>query len=313
MPCFTPLQGYRSRETTTNGKRQIVFNPSAGYKDLPVTVPCGQCSGCRLERSRQWAIRCFHEASLYENNCFITLTYSDLFLPADRSVSVREFQLFMKRLRKRYGPGIRFFACGEYGEKLSRPHYHACLFNHDFKDRELFSERNGQKYYTSEELSEIWADPVSGYPLGHSLIGEVTFQSAAYVARYIMKKINGEMASDHYQYVDDLSGEILSLKPEFVTMSRRPGIGKGWLEAYEYEPYQHDQVIINGRPVRPPKYYDRQYEIEQPPAWRAIRAKRVRDAKKHADNNTPERLAVRQKVHDAKLQKLPRTYEDNTP
>jgi hypothetical protein len=162
MPCFTPLKGYRSREVTKSGKRKIVFNDRAGYKDLPVTVPCGQCTGCRLERSRQWAIRCFHEASLYENNCFITLTYSEQFLPADRSVSVREFQLFMKRLRKKYGPGIRFFACGEYGEKFSRPHYHACLFNHDFKDRELFKIQNDNRYYTSEELSSIWSDPASG-------------------------------------------------------------------------------------------------------------------------------------------------------
>jgi len=217
----------------------------------------------------------------------------------------------MKRLRKKYGPGIRFFACGEYGEKFSRPHYHACLFNHDFKDRELFKIQNDNRYYTSEELSSIWSDPVSGYPLGHTLIGDVTFQSAAYVARYIMKKINGEMASDHYEYVDDLSGEIINPTPEFITMSRRPGIGKGWLEKYNYEPFQNDEVIINGKAVRPPKYYDRQFEIEQPSSWRRLRARRVINARRHEDNNTPERLRVREKVLNAKLHKLPRTYEEN--
>ena len=121
MACYTPLKGYRSTELTKNGKRKIVFNRNHGFADLPVTVPCGQCIGCRLERSRQWAIRCTHEASLWEKNCFITLTYNDENLPKDGSLDVTHFQKFMKRLRKKHGAGIRFYHCGEYGDKFGFP------------------------------------------------------------------------------------------------------------------------------------------------------------------------------------------------
>ena len=151
MACYHPMQGYRSAEVTKNGKRKIVFSPQKGYIDLPVKVACGQCIGCRLERSRQWAIRCVNEASLYRGNCFITLTYSDEYLPQNKSLDKRDFQLFMKRLRKEFSSErIRYFHCGEYGcsckvcglsaklcrrvgcgsfvEGLGRPHYHALFF-----------------------------------------------------------------------------------------------------------------------------------------------------------------------------------------
>ena len=131
MPCYTPLKGWRSQERTESGKRAITFRLREGYADMPVDVPCGQCIGCRLERSRQWAVRCMHEASLYENNCFITLTYNEDHIPSDGSLKKDHFQKFMKRLRKKFGAGIRFFHCGEYGAELSRPHYHAILFNFD--------------------------------------------------------------------------------------------------------------------------------------------------------------------------------------
>lgn len=277
---------------------------------MPVTVPCGQCSGCRLERSRQWAIRCFHEASLYNANSFVTLTYSDTFLPEDRSVSVREMQLFMKRLRKRFGPRIRFFACGEYGELLGRPHYHVCLFNHDFEDRVYLKDNeSGDALYTSESLLKIWSDPVSGYPLGHCLIGDVTFQSAAYVARYIMKKITGEAADNHYVYVDPLSGDRRILAPEFVTMSRRPGIGKLFLDKYKDDIYPGDFVVVNGKKVKVPRYYDQQYEIAYPDEYAKLKRARKAAVEKHKWNNTDRRLRVREKVHAARMGMLPRSYE----
>jgi len=126
------------------GKRAIVFNPKYGYPDMPVELPCRQCIGCRLEYSRQWAIRCLHEASLYDENCYITLTYDDQKLPESYDIKngldLSHFQLFMKRLRKKYGAKIRFFHCGEYGEDRGRPHFHACIFNHDFQDK-----KNGKR------------------------------------------------------------------------------------------------------------------------------------------------------------------------
>ena len=151
MPCYHPLTGYRSIEVTANGKRKLVFDPNKGYVDLPVTIPCGQCIGCRLERSRQWAMRCYHEASLYDLNCFVTLTFNDTHIASDGSLDHRDYQLFMKRLRKKFPKNkIRNYHCGEYGEQCrtcgqqrkycqckkyipspGRAHHHACLFNFD--------------------------------------------------------------------------------------------------------------------------------------------------------------------------------------
>jgi len=299
VPCYHPITGYRARAISPNGKRGIVFNPRYGFEDLPVSVPCGQCVGCRLERSRQWAIRCYHEASLHEENCFITLTYDDHHLPLSRSLDVRDFQRFIKRLRKKFGPKIRYYHCGEYGEHTRRPHYHACLFNFDFPDKVLHKIINDNKLYTSEIISELW-------PLGFCLIGNVTFQSAAYVARYIMKKINGNAAPDHYQYIDPETGEIHKLRPEYTTMSRRPGIGRGWLEKYAGDVFPGDFVVMDGKKMKLPRYYDRLLQEYDADAFQAIRDARVRAAKKHSENNTPARRKVREIVQNAKLKNLPR-------
>ena len=303
MACYHPLRGYRSKSLSENGKRSIVFSAKQGYVDLPVSVPCGQCIGCRLERSRQWAMRCTHESTLYEDNCFITLTYDDKHLPADQSVNVRDFQLFMKRLRKRYGKAIRFFHCGEYGENFARPHYHACIFNHDFYDKKEWKQQCENTLYTSGELCELW-------PNGFSSLGAVTFESAAYVARYITKKVTGPRAAEHYKLlIVDKYGEISAheRKPEYTTMSRRPGIGKGWFDKWRTDVYPSDNIIMNGRTMKPPKYYDDQHEITYPSDHAKIRSKRIVKAKKHADNNTPDRLKVREIVQHARLQQLKRT------
>jgi len=301
LPCFSPLKGYRSHTKNANGKRPIVFKTSLAYSDVHVTIPCGQCVGCRLERSRQWAIRCAHEASLYEDNCFITLTYDDAHLPADHSLDVRHFQLFMKRLRKKYGSEIRFYHCGEYGDLYGRPHYHACIFNHDFADKALWKTSNGIPLYRSASLELLW-------PFGHSSIGSVTFESAAYVARYIMKKITGDPAASHYEFVDRY-GEIHQRKPEYTTMSRRPGIGKKWLDKFQSDVFPDDFVLMNGKKIRPPKFYDSQYEIVDPDAFNSIKSKRKQKGFKHKENNTSQRLRVREKITLLKLNRLPRNHE----
>ena len=216
MPCYHPIRGYRSKDVNpSTGRRSIVFNKKNGYEDRPVDIRCGQCIGCRLDRSKEWAVRCWHEASLYDENCFITLTYRNEDLPHPPSVDVRAFQLFMKRLRKKYAPKkIRFFHCGEYGDDNNRPHYHAILFNHDFGDKVLWRKSSsGDPLYTSSELAELW-------PFGFSSIGQASYQSAAYVARYIMKKVTGEPAETHYDWVDPVTGEIHGLRPEYVKIGR---------------------------------------------------------------------------------------------
>ena len=135
MPCFHPLRAFK----TSAG--EVVFTEHARYDIVTqLSLPCGQCSGCRLERSRQWAMRCVHEAAAYDCNAFITLTYDEENLPADGSLNYDHFQLFMKRLRKAIEPNkVRFYMCGEYGEENGRPHFHACLFGYDFPDKVMLS------------------------------------------------------------------------------------------------------------------------------------------------------------------------------
>lgn len=187
---------------------------------------------------------------MHEFNCFITLTYSDENLPLDRSLSKRDFQLFMKRLRKSIAPlKVRFFAGGEYGDLNARPHYHALLFGYDFPDKKFHKHSAGKPLYTSQALEKLW-------PNGFALIGDVTFESAAYVASYCHKKLTGTMAA-LYNHVDAETGEIIGITPEFGLQSRRPGIGSTWFEKYGNDVYPRDQVIARESPQRPPRYYDK--------------------------------------------------------
>jgi len=311
MACFNPLRGWRSRTANESGKRSIVFDKKQGFEDLELELPCGQCIGCRLERSKQWAIRCVHEASLYDDNCFITLTYNDQNIPRDKSLDVRHFQKFMKRLRKKFGQKIRYYHCGEYGEQcaicgrnrsdcedaaehkfiksLGRPHFHACIFNFDFYDKIPYSTINGITVYTSETLSGLW-------PFGYSLTGDVTFESAAYTARYITKKIFGEQAAEYYQ----------NRKPEYTTMSN--GIGKGWLALFK-DDLKNDKCVINGKEINIPKYYDS--ILGDLDKLDLLKRKATRKAKAlaHEQDTSTRRLRDREKCQTARFTKLKRNME----
>ncbi len=302
MTCFYPLHGWRSRKKSKNGKYGIVFQRRDGWSDKPKTVPCGQCIGCRLENSRQWAVRCVHEASLYDDNCFLTLTYNDDHIPINGSLNLSDFQKFMKKLRKKFrGQKIRFYHCGEYGDLSGRPHYHALLFNFDFPDKKHYKTKNGHRLYKSEICDQLWSHPVTKVNMGDALIGNLTFQSAAYCSRYIMKKITGEMAFDHY-------GDLL---PEYTTMSRKNGIGHDWLKLFETDVYPDDYVVINGVQQRPPKFYDTQFEILKPDEFRKIKNKRI-----NSDlnpllteyDNTERRLRTREIVKKAQIKSLTRGH-----
>ncbi|AXL14683.1 replication initiator protein [Microviridae sp.] len=295
MPCYNPLEGWRSRD----GSGKLVFNRNKGFQDLPVTVSCGQCIGCRLERSRQWALRCYHESTLHAENCFVTLTYDNENLPSDGSLNKKHFQDFMKRLRASTPLKIRYFHCGEYGEVNRRPHYHACLFGYDFPDKQLFKKSGDYYLYTSPLLSKLW-------PQGFSTIGELTFDTAAYTARYVLKKVTGKNADDHYTVVDPETGEIHELQPEYTTMSLKPGIGQGWFEKFNSEVYPSDSVVINGKECNPPRYYDKLLAESRPYTADYVRSDRKANGRKHLDNNTPERLAVRKQVATAKTKTFKR-------
>lgn len=302
MSCLRPYTVYRVKTgPQDNGKWPITFNKNMGISDDPLQIPCGLCSACLLDRSRMWSVRCMHEASLWSKNCFVTLTFAPEHLPGDGNVSVRDVQLFLKRLRKRFGSGIRFFACGEYGDKYRRPHYHLILFNHDFPDKVPFSYRMGNVTYISPILQELW-------PYGHSMIGSVTQESCAYVARYILKKQLGKGAKDYY------SG--LGTTPEFITMSRRPGIAHDWFQMYHDDIYNYDKVVYKnskGKTMfsRPPRYYDDQYSrinttdfdiIKHNRYLKSLNFKKVRD-----DERNLQLLCVK----DLQINKLVRGYESD--
>ncbi len=283
MACFSPLDGYRSKTVGASGKRSIVFSVHDGFHDRPVSVPCGQCVGCRLEKSRQWAMRCVHEASLYDDNCFITLTYDEDSLPAGGSLDKKAFPKFMKRLRKKFSDQrIRFYHAGEYGDTFGRPHYHALLFNFDFPDKYLWSSRGDYPVWRSDLLVSLW-------PFGQSEIGSVSFDSAAYVARYVMKKVTGAKAAEYYG----------DMQPEYATMSRRPGIGKKWFDEFKSEVYASDSVVMSGKLVKPPHFYDGQFEAEDPRTMAAIKA--CRRGAIDPDEQRSSRLMVRREVFEANL------------
>lgn len=290
MPCYHPLSAwYAQKRNEETGKRPITFRFSEGFKDRPVAVPCGTCLGCRLERAREWAVRCMHEASLHEANCFLTLTYDDAHLPPGRSLRPKDVVDFLKRLRFRYGPGIRFFQCGEYGEREGRPHHHMVLFNHDFRDREFFRERNGVRLDTSRELAELW-------PFGFSTVGAVTFDSAGYVARYTLKKVG--------QSNKPVDGRVA----EYLTMSRRPGIGRGWIDRFIKDVYPSDELVVNGHVTKPPRYYDDQAAKLMPEALDEVKTSR-RGAGSSDPDSKGARLIAREAVKEAACRPLTRELE----
>lgn len=317
MPCYRPLDGYRSATVNpATGKRSIAFSPREGFSDMPISLPCGSCIGCRLERSRQWAIRCVHEASLHSNNCFITLTYAPEHLPKGGTLVMEHFQLFMKRLRKKYGAGIRFFHCGEYGEKKGRPHYHALLFNFDFPDKEKapfsLEKHSEHDLWTSESLTELWGK-------GHCSIGSVTFESAAYVARYITKKRTGKGCPPRCvdagkPYHSCLSPEKYydGIKPEYITMSRKPGIASKWYSQWKTDVFPSDSVVVRGREMKPPKFYVRQLEIDDPLTFRIVKKRRKENAKEFSEKpeNSPSRRRIKEKVKFLTLKNLKRRFEN---
>jgi len=299
MPCFSPLHGNKSADLTANGKRKIVFG-GGGFRDLPVTVPCGQCIGCRLERSRQWALRLTHEAQLHDRKCFLTLTYNDESLPPGGSLRLRDFQLFLKRLRKHAKTQIRFFHCGEYGESTNRAHYHAIIFGFRPDDLVKHSENGqGDQLYSSILLDKLWG-------LGQVRIGEVTFESAAYCARYILKKVTGEKAEAHYRTFDPITGEVFQRVPPYVTMSRRPGIAREWFNKYFTDIYPSDFLILRGKKMLPPKFYDRVYAGFDLKAVERLKFQRQLKAKPHKADNTPQRLRVREEVKRSQIKTLTR-------
>lgn len=290
MRCFHPIDAWQSSPGERLQFGQIQWDARK------LQVACGQCIGCRIERSKDWAVRCVHEAACHEGNSFVTLTYDDAHL-GSLSLVYRDFQNFMRRARRVF-PGVRFFAAGEYGEAFERPHFHALLFGAFFEDREVHKDLpSGFRLYTSKQLGVMW-------PNGFSSIGDVTFESAAYVARYVLKKVTGRAAEQHYQFVDIGSGEVSEREPEFCRMSLKPGIGARWYERFGKEVYPNDYVVINGVKLAPPKYYDKLFGMDHPDEMEALSFERQMKAAGAAffNEGSSERLATCEAVTKARME-----------
>lgn len=308
MPCYVPLDAWLAKEPNESGKYSMVFSREGANLTEPRSIACGKCIGCRLDRSRQWAVRCTHEAQLHDEKTFITLTYNDENLPSGASLDKKHWQDFMKRLRHHLHPKkIRFFMCGEYGDNhelhnldtIGRPHFHAIIFGHEFQDGELHDVINENKLYTSKTLDKIWGK-------GFASFGAVTFESAAYVARYIMKKIDGELADEHYRRVDLQTGEITYLHPEFTLCSTRPGIARDWFLKFKND-LNKDFITVNGIKMRPPKYYDKLFESLDDDNFCFIKTKRSQSIDTSDPEFTRERLDVKHDIKKRKLKLLKRT------
>ena len=305
MTCFRPIKAWHKPGLSLSFREK----PADGWREIEVR--CEKCRGCRLERSRQWAMRCWHESMLYEDNCYLTLTYKQL--PELGSLQLSDFQKFMKRLRKRFASRkLRVFYCGEYGDKDGRPHYHAIVFNLDFDDKEkFFKNEHGDWVYKSEVLSDIWKH-------GYATTAGVTFKSAAYVARYIMKKQLGGRSEDQhrrYRVVDPETGELLGERlPEFAKMSQ--SIGRDWFNLYLGDVYPKDFVTIDGVKMKPPKVYDQWLEevplpsqikvANQPDLLLKIKAAREEHAWDRRADDTDERREVREECLRLKTERLER-------
>lgn len=283
MPCYSPLTAYRPvsggplewRETANNRK---------------IHISCGQCIGCRLERSRQWALRCYHEAQLHEENCFVTLTYNDENLPAHGSLNKPDLQAFWKRLRHHKG-SFRYYACGEYGDTTQRAHYHACIFGLNFSDRVQFRKIGEHTLYISKQLQDIWGH-------GQTSIGNLTFETAAYTARYVTKKLS--KGQHRYVRIDSETGEIIPLVQPFAVMSLRPAIASEWLHKFHQDIYGADKDLIRarGKEMKPARYYDALYDKIDSDHMAHIKSHR----EKNREGETEEKLRARAKIAHARNQ-----------
>ena len=285
---------------------------------LNIKVPCGKCIGCRLDYSRMWATRSANEAIMYNyfNDCsFVTLTFNNDMLNRREnpySLNKSAFRCWIKRLRKavklKYNKEFRIMACGEYGSKHQRPHYHMIIYGFNFPDKKVwkYEKFKGREiiYYRSDFLEDIWRPAHSKESFGFSVIGEVNFESSAYVARYVTKKLFGPLAEKVYK----------SKEPEFLTTSRMPGLGYEYLKKYKKNIFELGYIMLpNGHKAPIPRYYsDKMKEIDN----NLYNNWRVANFNKMIDNlfienldNTQQRLLCREELKKYNLGLLYRRYE----
>lgn len=269
-------------------------------------LPCGRCIGCRQDLTKDWAVRCHHEAQMHTHSCVLTLTFSEDNLNSRKSLVKEDVQNFIKRLRqfifrdsilKKNYPHlakkkISYLYCGEYGERFERPHYHIIIFGFDFPDKVLLKKsESGDSLYTSQFLEKIW-------PFGHSTIGTMSMASAMYCASYITKYVSDREKA--FIYTDKKTGEYR--QPEFGHASKKPAIGLNWLKRYHKDLTANDAVIIENQRYRIPRYYLKKLEELHPISYENLKIRR----EELLDNSQPNWENLKN-IYTVKLSRLKNT------
>lgn len=311
MSCFNPHVVQMPQEGSDRKRPIFRKDWEAKWKKNNISLPdhldllpCRRCLGCKQKYSREWAARCMNEASLYESNLFVTFTYANEYLPKYGQLTKRDMQLFFKKLRFRFPDRrIRYYMCGEYGENFTkRPHYHAAIFNLELPDIKFWKVVNKHKYYKSQILEKIWGK-------GHLVIGEVTHESSAYIARYCLKKKYGTSAHSHYKAVVSTDGKVVRYQPEYSQASTGRGIGYDWYQKFKSDLYPSDEYVINGFVSKPPQYYDRLLEQEDPDMYKQVKDKRRKMIEVQSGDRQFRRLKAKELVTRQRMQRLVRILE----
>lgn len=283
MPCYHPVKVTVKRKAILPGGIRV-FDKQ--------TVPCGTCLGCRAEQARQWSVRIMHERAMHESSWFLTLTYNEDEIPEFGSLRPPHLAAFFKAIRRDGAQGpISYYACGEYGDRTQRPHYHAALFGCDFIDRDHLRNAGGHPVWRSDDLEDYWGR-------GNCEFGTLTHASAAYIAGYVRKKVSKKVNPDNYLRVDPDTGELVQLEGEFARMSLRPAIGRRWIEKYWRDVYPRDFVVVEGHEMKPPRYYDKWMEREQPHMFLDVLEKRHEEQ----EDMPPDKLKAREKIHHSRVE-----------
>lgn len=279
MACYHPSKVLVSRKGLAGRVRDRVM------------VPCGHCLGCRTDQARGWAVRLVHEGVTLSPAWFVTLTYAPENLPENGTLVPRDITLFIKKLRRMLeGERISYYIAGEYGEVTARPHYHAVLYGPRLLDRIHLSSRHGAPVFRSPSLENLW---------GHGILEftALTYAAARYCASYVRKKVRMRDDPEHYSRVDPGTGELLSVEREFGRMSRRPAIGRKWIERFWTDVYPRDFVVVDGRPLKPPRYYDKWMDKFHPDVMLSVRTQRYEDLEVLGD----DKLIMMEKIHRARV------------
>lgn len=329
-----PLYKYCSKNISFIHKpisKELVYSndPRHFYSDIFITdyieVPCQKCEACRLAKSKEWMERCMLEQKEWKYNEMITLTYSDEHLPKNQGIDMQtgevldvetlryeDFQEFKKRLLRYWDyhykeKDIRFYMCGEYGDKRGRPHYHAIFFNLNIRDKEFHKYSDeGFPLFTSKIIEKLWGK-------GWVQINEVNEKTCAYVARYILKKQKGKGSKQYY--------EAMGKVPEFTKCSNRPGIANNYYQKHKDDIYEYDKLVLKtnsgAQQIKPSSYYDRLFDADEHEKMEEIKERRKDLAeKRQATINRVSGLTIDQQrefkanaLHE-RLKKFKRNYEE---